>query len=230
MALAPLAAYTSAFVMVKKPGPLDDLKVAILQDASSHLWHLAPWPWTIGAIASVALTHAQEFAVTIPGDFLRLERVWVVDDVGAQPLTITGFEQVQTIEGTPKSVAYVVNSGDKLRLNAVYPTGNPNTPTIKSLYKVKAPDLTTAYVTPGALVMPDDYFYVYRSFVLYHAYKFADDPRAGTPTMAYDPASGRTQMQYSGQLGVAMGEAEELRQRIPMIFDLLDTQAALINK
>lgn len=79
-------------------------------------------------------------------------------------------------------------------------------------YKKTAPVITnqTQY-TAGYLVMDDEWFWVYSAGVLWKAYQWGDDGRAGAVTLGANGAP-----QYSGQLGAfqdglrAMREKEKL--------------------
>lgn len=117
--------------------------------------------------------------------------------------------------GSPKFAAYVSSSGDKIRLDQVY-AGAAGF--LRGLYKKTAPDLTTGISTAGALIMDDDWFYVYREFVLYYAYKFADDPRAGGVTVAVTPSG--VQRSFTGQLAVCQSLIEDLRMQEPVMWNL----------
>jgi hypothetical protein len=59
---------------------------------------------------------------------------------------------------------------------------------------------------------PDDWYYVYEDLVLYEAYKYADDPRAGDARV-----QGEEEPTMTGQLGTAYNGIREMRLREPQL-------------
>lgn len=209
---APNAAFNYALQMIKSM-PLDRVETSILQDASSLIWMAAPWRWTIGIAAPVAVSAgANTVTIAVPSDFLRLERVLVTNGNSARFVKIVGEVQGSTIlSDWPKFVAVTGTPGGAGALN--FDTLFPSSETgwqVWFWYKKMAPVITSGNQgTGGVLVMDDEWFWVYNETVLYYAYKYADDPRAGTSEAAI--SDGGAGLKYSGQIGRIMTAIEEMR-------------------
>lgn len=210
--LPPFQALTYVKEMIKRM-PVDRVQVSILQDASSMIWMAAPWRWTIGTFGPLAITAGQS-TVTLAGvsSLLRLEKLVISDAVTSRALQV-----VATLPASPALTA-------KPNLGCLVPTPTPkvqfeNTfPPLPSgdswnmwgWYKITAPVITNANMnTNGLLLMDDEWFWVFNEAVLYYAYKFADDQRAGGSTVA--AGANGTQIQYTGQIGVVHSALEEMR-------------------
>ena len=67
--------------------PLDQIQSPLLQLSSDMLWLAAPWSWTLGLVTPfVVAGNAQDYAFTLPTDFLRFERGWIQDTDKQQDL------------------------------------------------------------------------------------------------------------------------------------------------
>lgn len=216
-----------------KDMPFERVWTQVAQDSSNYIWNAAPWRWTIGSLAPITLTaNAQEFTVaTPPSDFLRLEKCYEADGTTLNPI-----KPVSTIPGTanltrpPNYVcisAITDSTPTTIRFESLYPTiPAGRTPKFWAWYKKTAPILTDALDTPGALIMDDDYYQVFTEWVLYYAYRYADDQRAGAAQVSVSPEGAR-QIVYTGQLGVARAALEELRQQELVIYAFPDTPSPM---
>ncbi len=218
--LTPQAALDYAKEMIKKQ-PLERVWALIAQQASNYIWIAAPWRWTIGTLAPITLTSGlQSFnVVTEPTDLVKLERAYIMDGTSVRPVTpVSAIPASAIIIGNPNFVSYtVVNAGtDTITFDSLYPDPGVKTPQFQAWYKKSAPLLASVLNTPGALVMDDDYFQIFAEWALYYAYRYSDDQRAGSATVAVTPTG--KQMQYSGQLGVAQAALEDLRQQETVIW------------
>jgi len=218
---APSTASLYASRMVKRM-PLTDptvgVQIDVLQSASSMIWMAAPWRWTIGVFPITSAVAAGASTVSLSGsvtDFLLLEKVNLNNDTQLQELTIVNIlpaspTQVQM----PNFCAYVA-SGPLLQFESKMPTDIDD---YKAYvwYKKQAPVITTSnYATAGTLVMDDDYFWIYEECVLYWAYKFADDPRAGGAQVEMTPNGPK--VTYSGQRAVAEAGISYMRERESLV-------------
>jgi hypothetical protein len=104
-------AFSYAKTMVKSMR-LDDVKLRILFDALSLIWHAAPWEWTIGEIAESPITvttATSEYTITVPSDFSRLEMAILTDDAHLfKPLGIRSYVPAASVKtGETMEVAKV---------------------------------------------------------------------------------------------------------------------------
>ena len=211
--LFPSAAFDSAKVFLKRM-PLDDVKAVICDDAAKMMWTAAPWRWTIAAFPTVTLAaNTQDYTVAIPSDFLYLQEAYLTNengdvkqDLDIGPLRVAGgsaqIPTEVTITGTPGTNGTLrtfprigtIRSGDTLK--------------IFSTYKKTATTITTGNIGTAILAFDDDWFWVYRSGVLYFAYLYGDDPRAGEAVI-----DDKGNYKFSGQRGVFETNLALMRER-----------------
>ena len=200
----PNDAFTFSKTRVKSM-PLDDVKVQILDDAAKMLWHAAPWRWTVAAFPDVTVVaNTADYTVAIPSNFLYLQEAYIVDegrDGTPRVLEVTPSMSAGLIKGQPSTVSVTGTPGTNGTLS-LYPVqgaiASGSTLKVISTYKKVCPKITSGDVsTAGYLVMDDDWFWVYISTVLYLAYKYADDQRAGAATI-----NSAGQWQFSGERAV----------------------------
>lgn len=211
---APSDAFDYAKVLVKNM-PLDDVKVDILDAAAKMLWHAAPWRWTVAAFPSITLANnTQDYTVAIPADFLYLQDAYLTneDDDTPRHLVIVPTRAAGGKKGQPSEVSVTGSAGTNGTAR-FYPTiGTIKTgDTLKMLgrYKKICPNITNANVsTAGVHVFDDDWFWVYQSCVVYFAYRYADDQRAGGATYSSD---GR--WQFTGHRAICEAEIALMRER-----------------
>ena len=206
--------YAKRFI---KNMPLEQVSVQICDDVNKYMWMAAPWRWAIGAFPNIPLANStQDYTVTLPADFLFLETSYVTDQAGGIPKI---FHVESTIapgglQGTPSRVAVVSGnaggSGTVRFLPAPGPGSIPTGWTTISYYRRMAPVITPSnFNTPGVLVFDDEWFHVYISGVLYYAYLFGDDQRAGGAQI--DPSSNK--VSFTGQRGVWEANIMLMKQR-----------------
>jgi hypothetical protein len=159
------------------------------------MWMAAPWRWTIGSLISLPLaTNQIDYGPTIPGDFLFLHSVSLSDGI-TPPRDLEVEAAIPdniSVIGQPSRVAM---AGNSLRVSP-RPGNQPSVPpNIVALYKKSAPVITDANMaTAGVQVFDDEWFWVFQEGVLWRAYMYGDDSRAGGATVTSD---GR--IQYTGQ-------------------------------
>lgn len=207
---APNDAFTFAKTMVKSM-PLDDVKVQILDDAAKMIWHAAPWRWTVAAFPDVTVAaNTADYTVSIPADFLYLQESYLIDegtDGTPRVLEVLPALSAGTIKGQPSSVSV---SGTTLSLYPIQGAiKSGSSLKVISSYKKICPKVTSGTAsTAGFLVMDDDWFWVYNSCVLYLAYKYADDQRAGSATI-----NSAGQWQFTGERAVAEANIALMKER-----------------
>jgi len=126
------------------------------------------------------------------------------------------------IVGQPSRIAVTGSAGGPGVLR-VYPKPGTLTtsPQVICLYKKMAPVITEKNChTPGVLVFDDEWFWVYRSGVLWLAYLYGDDQRAGS---IQAQSTGTKGMTFTGQRGVFEANLIKMAQRekLPLSFERL---------
>lgn len=211
---APIRAWDYAREFVKRMN-LESVGHIILDHALKHLWMSAPWRWTVGSLTPVSLaSNTEDYTITRPSPdnmlyLLRAQLITTGGKDGARELDIEPFLPANGIIGQPSTVALTTSTN--LR---VFPEPGTisGTQQIILQYKKTAPYITKANMnTAGTQVFDDEWFPVYCQGVLYHAYLFADDARAGSATVQPNGTS------YSGQLGVYRSFLNEMamREKLP---------------
>lgn len=178
--------------------PLERVGAGILDDIHQIMWTAAPWRWTVGIMPSASLvSNQQDYSITLPGDFLYAISSHLSDGVTTpQELKIEPTLPATLVQGVVSRIAILgVNPSAVIRVAPVPGDQPANEPIIISLYKKKAPIISVSNMsTAGTQVFDDEWFWVFREGVLWKAYQWADDARAGGVTIA---ANG--QAQFSGQ-------------------------------
>lgn len=217
----PISAFDSSKELLKKM-PLETVMAEILDDACSELWMAAPWRWTLGVFANQNLVAAQtDYTIaSTPADFLRIERAYITNGQKKIWLTPQSFiADTPAIPGVPSEIAFVSASpNNKFRISPRFETiKSGETWTLVVLYKKSAPRITKRNsTTAGVLVMDDEWFHVYRQGVLWKAYVYGDDDRAGNCTWA----DGR--VTYTGQMALYHAELELMKRAEPLLKAILD--------
>lgn len=178
-----------------KDMPLERLGPAVLDDVHKIMWMAAPWRWTLGSFPVVTVvTDTQDYSVSVPADFLYLVDAYETDGVKpTRPLKIEPtLPTTVTLVG---QVGRVALNGTTFRLSPKPGTQPSSAPKIISMYKKTAPNITASnQATAGVQIFDDEWFWVFREGVLWKAYQFADDSRAGSVQVASNG-----QIQYTGQ-------------------------------
>lgn len=195
-------AYAKRYI---KNMPFEQVQVQVLDDVNKYMWMSAPWRWSMGTLGPVPLVSNQQDypAVVCPSDFLYVQDAYITDANGNIPrsLHIEPYLPSGGKLGTPTRAAfinYTLGGTGTLRLHP-QPGQIPNNWQVVARYKKIAPVITANNVgKAGTLVFDDEWFWVYVSGILYYAYLFGDDQRAGGAQI--DPSSGK--VQFSGQRGV----------------------------
>jgi len=223
----PIRAITHAKEMIKSE-PLDRLAVRLCDQVAKMIWQYAPWTWTIGALNPATLVAAtSDYTIgSFPADFQHIQRAYLQNTVNGKILRklviVESLPNVANeIFGVPRTIAHA--GTDVVRIHPVYgPTGLPSaTVKLVSWYKKTTPAVTAATIqTAGSLVMDDDWSWVFEEGVLWKAYQYAFDQRAGSAQV-----DSKGNAQYTGQLGVFMAALAEMkRQEVTpeTLFELAD--------
>jgi len=198
--------YATEFI---KGMPIERIQARVLDDANKHLWMAAPWRWTLGnTSANIPLvTDTQDYTLTAPADMLyplyaySSDGITTPNYIDIEPILPT----TEIIKGIPERMAYMGSNTWRF-----YP--KPQVTGSKSVviqYKKIAPVVTVQNsYTAGTLVMDDEWFWVYQELVLWKAYAYADDTRAGSAQMTSDG-----KWQYTGKRGEAEAAIQYMRER-----------------
>lgn len=197
--------YASVFI---KGQPIEVLQERVLDDASKYLWMAAPWRWTIGTVGSITLVDGtMDYTLAPPVDFLYPIYAYFADGsttpqyIDIEPTLPSTCPQ----KGQPSRLAYVGSNTWRFYPKPVV-TG---TKTVVIMYKKVAPTITVQNsYTSGTLVMDDEWFWVYQEIVLWKAFTYADDRRAGDSQMSSDG-----KWNYSGKRGEAEAAIQYMRER-----------------
>jgi len=209
----PIKAITLAREFIKSE-PLERVQVRICDQVAKMIWMAAPWTWTVGNLSTATMVVNQsDYTIgSFPADFLYLHRALLHNTTGGKMIRrLTIAENLPTqaseIPGIPRVIAYAGSS--VVRVYPVYGTsGLPGTTTkLISWYKKAMPATTAATIdTAGSLVMDDEWSWVFEEGVLWKAYQYAFDQRAGGAT-----TDSKGNAQYTGQLGAFMAALETMK-------------------
>jgi TM2 domain-containing membrane protein YozV len=211
--LFPSAAFDFAKVFIKRMY-LDDVKAAICDDAAKMMWGAAPWRWTISAFPTVTLVaNTQDYTVAIPSDFLYLQEAYLTNENGdpKKDLEIGPLRVAGGSPGIPAEVSISGTPGTNGTLRTFPKIGTIKTgDTVKifSTYKKTATTITTGNIGTAILAFDDDWYWVYRSGVLYFAFLYAHDPRAGEAVI-----DDKGNWKFTGQRGVFEANLALMRDR-----------------
>lgn len=215
MAFTPQNALDYAKRMVGRR-PLDDaeLKLRILNDASNMIHTAALWRWAVKSLSSITLTDGTiDYTISDPGDLLYLVKAELLDSTAKerQNLDIVSDLANETgITGPPKVVALTTATNVRVWPAPKYTSGE--FPKLFINYKVQNTEITAGNIANAtALLFPDEWHWVYNELVLYRAFVFVDDPRAGDAVV--QSQGGQVSVQYRGQLGTAMAGLQLMVQK-----------------
>lgn len=217
MTRRPIEALESAKYFVKQV-PVDQIGDTIIQRAINRLWMAAPWRWSVGSGPGFNLVTSQrDYDVEYPTDWcypLKADLI-VSDNLAQRPLEIISHvEQDDGYVGQPSKIYFSGPSGlvSLARVTPVMPAFPSGfTPRVTSLYKRTAPNYTGRAKYEEVIPFPDEWFWVFEDLVLYEAYRYTDDPRAGEVVVKGGDSS------YSNQLASAMDGLNQMRLREPLV-------------
>lgn len=175
---------------------------------SSTIWMAAPFRWTIGYYGTATVTGAAgtDYAISSPpSDCLYLEFAYLADGNQVNDLDCSALIGADSTSiGVPSSVSII--SAGNIRINPKPPTSYSKA--LYLHYKKQRTQITSSnYGTAGALIMDDEWYWVYQAGILWQAYQYADDARAGQAQV-----NEKGEITYSGQLGCFRAGIETMRQ------------------
>lgn len=173
----------------------------------SAIWMAAPFRWTVGSYSAtpIAVTAGtSDYTVTAPSDYLSIEKAYIVTTDSINELTpVSILVPDVNVVGVPSKIDYV--AANTLRIHPKPSTGYSGQ--LYIIYKKKHPVINSGNLnTAGAIVIDDDWYWVFQLGVMWQAYMYADDQRAGTATV---DAQGR--IQYTGAYGAFRAGIETMK-------------------
>lgn len=183
-------------------------KGLIADEAQRVLWNFAPWKWERKNASDITIVHDTQDYTTIPSDFMGLLAVQIVrtDVTPNKPTDLKIVDYInadKTEKKDPNSIDRITYLQELNSAAGGFRIPNPSivspvTAVIRITYrKTPATKYTSANLTTDFVELPDQYFYLYKEWLLYEAYRYLGDPRAGTATFT------KSGWVYSGQLAVA---------------------------
>lgn len=210
--IPPIAAFDLCKLFIKNE-PFETCVPRILDDVNKIMWMAAPWSWTIGTLTNIALvSNTQDYTLAPPADFLYLIHSYVSStDQATKHLEIMPtLPATVVVSGVIDFISYQGSSTFRISPNP----GTLASPTkyIVSFYKKASTAIIASnQATAGTLPFPDDWFPVYEAGVLWLAYLYADDNRAGSCSI-----DSKGNMQYTGQAAVFRSMIQDMKDREPL--------------
>lgn len=224
--IPPVQALDYAKVFIKKM-PLEQVFLKLTNRVAYMMWMYSPWRWTLGSTPQFTLVAGQQnYAIAYPADWLYAVNAAITNgQLNENDLRIIPtIETTSNLIGNPTSIAYMGNAGEGAGLVRIQPVPAqlPVSPPqiINGLYKKTMTRFTARTIYTGVMPFPDDWYWVFEEGILWAAYLYADDKRAGDATM--DPKNGK--VNYSGQRAVFEAAMASMRTREPLL--LTDPQNA----
>lgn len=192
---------------------LDEVSQEILNTANFELWMAAPWRWTISSMPAITLAaNTSDYSVAHPADYLyALDCVLADGQKSERPIEIVAsIPPNLPLVGQPSRIAFmgVAGATGTVRIAPKQASVPGTAPTFITNYKRATPRLSLQDTSDNLLPFDDEWFHVYREIVLYQAYLFANDRRAGDVAMvAGQPPK------FSGQRAVYEAATQRMRER-----------------
>lgn len=180
--------------------PLDGMEAILVDQVNSLIWTAYPWKWTLADLTPIDLEDGvQDYSLT-NNDVFKL----ITANIVRTDLTPKEYRELSIVESIGVEVAWkgglesirrlALMKGNKIRLQMAADISSPVTLQIQGEYQ-QTPTKITALTT--ALPIPDHHFAVFTEGLLWRAYKYADDPRAGSIQIV----KGGNPV-YTGQMGI----------------------------
>lgn len=215
--LRPIDAFDYVNAFVKFPN-LEAARPGILDDSAKFFWMAAPWRWSVGYLLALTVTAStSDYTLTDPADFLYIQpgSVYLSEggsDVGRYIEVVSQIHStVKVIGGQPSLISHP--AANTYRIFPKPGTTVTSGTQIIGMYKKTCPVVSeSSQYTVGTQVFDDEWFWVYRSIVLYFAYLYTDDQRAGGAQV-----DARGNATFSGQRGIVEGNLAIMKMREPLL-------------
>lgn len=207
----PIDALNFAKKMVKNM-PVQEMWTEMTNDILARIWMESPWSWTLGAFPSVNLVaNNSDYAVAIPSDFLYLRNAEITSTTVKRPIeVVANIADENSKPGQPTVCCVLGNPGTNGTLR-VYPQPIISTESLTGLYKKTFIKYTRETLYTDALPIPDEWYHVFLSGILWQSYKYADDGRAGEASSRNDGS-----FSFNGQRAQFEADLIKMRNREPL--------------
>lgn len=180
----PTEAIDFAKILVKNAKLEGPVALQILNTINEQMWMAAPFRWTVGTSPNVILSADNaEYTMDYPDDWLYALQAILTDDGDMHKKELDIVANIPLDigrEGTVSSIAYLGVKGQSsgpVRINPI--PSSVNGDKIIGLYKKSCSLITAKSRYDTYLPIPDEWYHVYQAGVLWLAYTYADDRRAG---------------------------------------------------
>lgn len=213
----PIEALDYVKIFIKRM-PLNQVYTELTNRVASIMWMYAPWRWTVGSTPTFPLVAAtQNYVMAYPADWLYALRSTVTNGKLTEPLLeiVPVIETVTGFIGSPKQIAFRGAAGDAagaIQINPV-PAELDGTLTVTGLYKKAMTAFTNETIYTAVMPFPDEWYWVFEEGVLWMAYQYGDDRRAGDATI--DPSNGK--VSFSGQRANFEAALTQMREKEPLL-------------
>jgi hypothetical protein len=182
-------------------------QIGMMNIVLNMMWMYAPWRWTLGSLtATTVLSTTQDYATTLPSDFLFIDNSYVHDGINVpRPLHVTASLPTNvSVVGNPSEIAVIPGTFPAATLRLFPKPGTlPVSPVqqVISLYKKTCPIVTEANMfTAGIHVFDDEWFWVYEEGLKWQGFVWGDQQAAAGGVSV----GSNGQQQFTGQFGTFM--------------------------
>ena len=198
--------------------PLQPVATKIINEVAAIIWSAAPWSWTLGSLPTITLlANTQDYTINYPADFQKaLEAVLINGDGNERELHVLPALPTNVgFVGQPNYVSYPAAAGTIAGLVRVSPKPAQvqGTQTVIGLYKKLFTPFTDSNIYTTGVPEGDNWYHVFQSGVLWKAYPYADDQRAGDASVRANDA----QVSFSGARGTFEANLIQMKEREPLL-------------
>lgn len=164
--------------------PMDRISLDIQNEVLYRMWMAAPFRWTVESLPSFDLVaNTSEYNIDFPDDFLYAIQSVITNGEGHEEKLdiVSSISQDVGYVGRPSKIAFLGSAGESgvVRISPL-PAQVEGTEKVIGLYKKTCPSITTSsQFLESSLPFSREWFRVYKCGVLYLAYHYSDDRRAG---------------------------------------------------
>lgn len=198
-----------------KSMPLDQILLRGVNRVTEIIHMYAPWRWTLGSLPTFNLaSNTQDYTINYPADWLYALKATVADGTSPERLLeiVPALPTNVGLVGQPSQIAYTGTASQSNGPVRISPKPGTITGTqpVLGLYKKTLTPFTSETIYTGTFGFDDEWFWVFEEGLLWQAYLFADDRRAGESQVDNDG-----KVRYNGQRGNFEAALLSMQQREP---------------